>query len=523
LRRPSIRDVLLAFGVLMLGAQLSAAVAFAAPPTEDEFRTYLPIALGSTPLADRVGVTNGIQWYAWSLRSMSETTIATVAASPNDHRLSGVIAFFNGAAGALDRALVQVRFNQRGEFDALDGTTYRAVNRLRYQKGESYELRIVVNVPQQSFDAYVTPADEAPVLVARDFAFNPNAAPSTRVSHMAIRSASGSFQALLLATRYVTAYERVTPKTPYAWFPDTPAAEAVVNVSPTPGEGWYGTADVHPHGTDMIFHGAAWGYARIWRYTFSTKKVTPLTPPTFVAAEPAYSADGKSIVFTSDKDLGAPRFDMFEVGRTRPDSDGFKGGYTGAANLYVMDADGRNLRRITHGSSDVDKRGSFSPDGRTVVFLSSRGARTLHMWTVPADGSLPPTKVEMVDAPWVGRPRYSTDGQEIFFFTGIENGVYDPYGRHTICRIPAGGGAWRALPNDTVGGGSHGPSPDPGGQFLWYHAINDGLWGVYMLPLAGGHPIRFIPPGFDSLHIAHASGAINGIVAFDSRSYVETP
>jgi hypothetical protein len=40
---------------------------------------------------------------------MSETTIATVAASPNDHRLSGVIAFLNGGAAALDRALVQVR------------------------------------------------------------------------------------------------------------------------------------------------------------------------------------------------------------------------------------------------------------------------------------------------------------------------------------------------------------------------------------------------------------------------------
>ena len=438
-----------------------------------------------TVVAELSGVTSGSEWQKWGFTPTSETVIGTITASPNNSRLDGVIAFFNGETGSLDQAAVQVRFNPRGEIDALDGTTFRAVDRLRYELGVVYDFRIVVNVPKQSFDVYVTPVDEAPVLIARDFAFNPTALPSGRISHMGIISETGSFKGRQFDSEFHTAYERVTPKTAYGWFPDTPDSDAVVNVSPTPGDGWYGTSDIHPDGTDMIFHGGAWGYARIWRYTFATKEIVPLTEPTFVAVEPAYSADGSSIVFTSDKDLGEPRFDMVEVGRTRPDDDGFKGGYTGPTNLYVMDADGQNLRRLTSGSGHVDKRGSFSPDGETVVFMSSRGATTLYMWTVPFDGSSPPTKVEMIDSPWVGRPRYSWDGEEVFFFSGIKDGAYDPYGRHTLCRVPVGGGAWRTLSNDTVGIGSHGPAPSPDGKYLWYHAFVDELWGVYKLPLAG--------------------------------------
>jgi hypothetical protein len=128
--------------------------------------------------------------------------------------------------------------------------------------------------------------------------------------------------------------------------------------------------------------------------------------------------------------------------------------------------------------------------------------------------------VLMPDSPWVGRPRYSPDGREIYFFTGIKDGAYEPTGRHTLCRVPVGGRRWSTLPNDIVGNGSHGPAPAPDGEHLWYHSIDEGLWGVYKLPLAGGNPIRFIPPGFDLLHIAHATEASNGNVAFDSRSYL---
>jgi hypothetical protein len=49
----------------------------------------------------------------------------------------------------------------------------------------------------------------------------------------------------------------------------------------------------------------------------------------------------------------------------------------------------------------------------------------------------------------------------------------------------------------------------------------DGFWGVYTLPLDGGKPVRFIPPGFEDAQIAHATRARNGCIAFDSNVYLE--
>lgn len=317
--------------------------------------------------------------------------------------------------------------------------------------------------------------------------------------------------------KYRSDPKKVMVKNVYIQFPN----KTIKNVTPTPGEGFYGGACIHPAGRDVVFPGATWGYSRIWKYIFATGKVIPLTPKTYASINPSYSADGKHIVFASDRDLDSPRFDMFEVGRSRPHNDGFKGGMTSGSNLYVMDADGGNIRRLTSGE-DFDRRPSFSPDGQTVVFLSSRGAKTLHMWTVPTNGSAAPAKLKLEGNLWAGRPRYSLDGKAIFFFSGISDGKYKPTGRHTLCRVPATGGAWQILSSDTVGVSSHGPDPDPNGTHLWYHAAVDKLWGIYKLPLAGGDPVRFVPRGFKKHHIAHPTIARDGTISFDSRSYVKS-
>ena len=83
------------------------------------------------------------------------------------------------------------------------------------------------------------------------------------------------------------------------------------------------------------------------------------------AAEPAWSADGTQLAFTTAAadELG----ERFEHG----------------ADLYVMRADGSSKRRITR-DRVADFEPSFSPDGRTLVFSSYRaGARVdAEIWTV---------------------------------------------------------------------------------------------------------------------------------------------
>jgi len=470
----------------------------------------------------------GSAWRNLDVGPTSETVISTVSLIPNSSRIEGLITFSQGGVAKLADAAVILRFSKNGVIEALDGDTWRSVAVLPYASGRTYEFRIVVDVPRLTFDAYVTPSNQAPVQIADTYAFNKAAAPVVKIGKMGLQAAVGSFDLLEFFPQLHSNYKEVTVKTAYAWTPGGSSGGTVINLTPTPNEGWYGAACIHPKGKDVIFPGAAWGYSRIWKYTFATKKIVPLTSDAFVSNLPSYSANGNSIVFGSDKDLKNPRFDMFEVGRSRADGDGFQGGLTRGSSLYVMDADGSNIRRITFGGDDIlDKRPSFSPDGRTIVFQSSRAPNplnTLYMWTVPTDGSGPPSKVSLTGNPWIGRPRYSVDGTEIFFFTGVTNGKYDVRGRHTLCRVAVSGGAWSPVANDTVGGGSHGPDPDPDGKHLWYHAYANGLWGIYRLPLSSvGNPVRFGHSAFRYLHTAHATAASNGSISFDSRSYVQFP
>jgi Tol biopolymer transport system component len=73
--------------------------------------------------------------------------------------------------------------------------------------------------------------------------------------------------------------------------------------------------------------------------------VTSLTNGDWSDEQPRYSPDGRRIAFTSNR--------------------------SGSYNLYVMDADGRNVVRLTnHAGTDRDP--SWLPDGESLVFTSDR-------------------------------------------------------------------------------------------------------------------------------------------------------
>ncbi len=82
--------------------------------------------------------------------------------------------------------------------------------------------------------------------------------------------------------------------------------------------------------------------------------------PTVDDAAPAWSPDGRQIAFESDLD--------------------------GDGEIFIMNADGSNVRQITHNTL-WDEGPAWSPDGTQFVF--SRGADDLHLdiWTMNADGS----------------------------------------------------------------------------------------------------------------------------------------
>jgi Tol biopolymer transport system component len=170
-------------------------------------------------------------------------------------------------------------------------------------------------------------------------------------------------------------------------------------------------------------------------------------------------------------------------------------------NLFVMDANGQNVRQVTFGMYQ-DQRPCFSPDGKTLVFVSNRGGG-MRLWSVPVDKSADPRPLQSHG--WGYRPYFSTDGQWVFFFTDVNE-------RHQICKITTEGGKISPLVNDDRGT-SHGPFADPNGEVLLMHSIRGGKSGIWELPLDGSPPRSIQPPGFEEA--LHPTRAKNGVIAFD--------
>jgi TolB protein len=79
-------------------------------------------------------------------------------------------------------------------------------------------------------------------------------------------------------------------------------------------------------------------------------------------AECSYSPDGKQIVFCSNRD--------------------------GNLELYIMDSDGKNARKLTNAPNCYNGGPFFSPDGKRVVFRSDRKEKDrLQLYVINVDGT----------------------------------------------------------------------------------------------------------------------------------------
>ena len=119
--------------------------------------------------------------------------------------------------------------------------------------------------------------------------------------------------------------------------------------------------------------------------------------------DPQWSPDGSHVLFTvSTHDLKA--------GKSNTD-------------IYVIDADGENLRQLTRADA-TDAHPRWAPDGKSFLFVSSRDGNA-QVWVMPIDGGEPHAVTKISTG--VSAPEWSPDGTHIAFVSRVypEHGADD--------------------------------------------------------------------------------------------------
>ena len=219
---------------------------------------------------------------------------------------------------------------------------------------------------------------------------------------------------------------------------------------------------------------------------------------------PAYSPDGERIAFSSLRDSPP----------------GYKSEFPDYSELYVMDADGTNVERITYNERLVDFQPTWSPDGNKI--LVARGPSTV---APPANQLTGPTDLwtinlttgeerQLTNSPdtWEGFADWSPDGSRIVF----EGDLLDP-GNIDLYTIGDDGNGLRRLTTAPAWEGDPDYSPDGSRiAFTIYTAAADGPFAadIYSISVDGSGQQRLTTSGSDAMPVYSPDGHF---IAFTSH------
>lgn len=152
----------------------------------------------------------------------------------------------------------------------------------------------------------------------------------------------------------------------------------------------YYNPDWSPDGRTIVFESTLSGKYSIYTIGVDGSNLTRLTADTSNNEQPTWSPDGNRIVFSSDR----------------------HGGYL---DIYMMNADGSGVRRLTNMGSGGFYQSSFSPDAKWIAFQGRGDNRETRdrVYVVRSDGS----GLRLLSDSTYGAegPRWSRDGNAVEF------------------------------------------------------------------------------------------------------------
>jgi Tol biopolymer transport system component/DNA-binding winged helix-turn-helix (wHTH) protein len=209
---------------------------------------------------------------------------------------------------------------------------------------------------------------------------------------------------------------------------------------------------ISPRGNQLVYMKGVFD-TNIWKVSLSNSTEPPakFIASTQMDSGPAFSPDGRRIVFTSDRD--------------------------GTLANWICNADGSNPTRL----SELQQGGTprWSPDGRQIAFDSRAKGRS-HIYVVPAEDGLP---WQLTEDDFDGQvPSWSADGNWIYF-SSSRSGSWE------IWKVSLR--SKEAVQVTRHGGFRAEESPD--GKFVYYDKPTTPIssWtgadpGIWVMPASGG-------------------------------------
>jgi Tol biopolymer transport system component/DNA-binding winged helix-turn-helix (wHTH) protein len=196
------------------------------------------------------------------------------------------------------------------------------------------------------------------------------------------------------------------------------------------------------------------GAGSIYRFE-SGVSAAPLIRSAFFDTNAQYSPDGSRIAFNSD----------------RVDE---------RSEVWLANADGTAITRLTRGPGRAQGSPRWSPDGRTIGFDSQAADGRFDIWTIGVDGSeLRQITRDKADE---NMPSWSHDGKFLYYGSNRT-------GRYEIWRVPASGGTEEQV---TRGGGFL-PFESRDGLTLYYLRTRKIGSELLARPTAGGEERLIVP------------------------------
>ena len=190
----------------------------------------------------------------------------------------------------------------------------------------------------------------------------------------------------------------------------------------------------------------------IWTLDLERKSKTRITFDQQVVQEPAWSADGKSILFSTQMGGG------------------------GDVEFRSKAADGSGSEKIVIADKENYHSPGWSPDGKYVTYLWGKGEKTVSLWLVPVAGDA--KRVAVVQPPSQDSNlfsyRISPDSRWVAYQSD-ESGQQEIY----ITSFPEGKGKWRVSSN----GGAY-PAWTSNGKELFYKNLVDDIFVCSVTPKA---------------------------------------